>query len=291
VLSPDFGTTAVAYGMGNDGKIHEASNGGSWSKWTTLSLDASGLDARSDLDCSGNSSVTHIVATGSSPIGAFLHAEGAGTTFNPFFRELTSETFTPPGASVQAYPNGNNYEIGALDANPIYYDIANGMSTQVFSVVAVLNSAIDISMQACCGGALRLIVGFDNVGMLELLPNYISSAGPMPSPAATFSAPSGTTYSYSPSVCVDTGAMGGSDIHVVAVAGGKVYDRWASNFNGMSSSFTAWQQIGTGAASAPDCAMMSDESVHVVVLNSAGHVLDIHGTGSASWTTTDLGAF
>jgi hypothetical protein len=36
--------------------------------------------------------------------------------------------------------------------------------------------------------------------------------------------------------------------------------------------------------------MMGDESVHVVVLNSAGHILDINGS-PGSWTTTDLGTF
>ncbi|HSY39450.1 MAG TPA: hypothetical protein VLA79_07975, partial [Polyangia bacterium] len=67
-----------------------------------------------------------------------------------------------------------------------------------------------------------------------------------------------------------------------------VWDSWTSDVN--SNAFSAWERIGTQAASAPDCTMMGDGSVHVVVLSSAGHILDLHGS-PGSWSTTDLGTF
>jgi len=291
VTTPDF-TTALVFGRGNDVKIHQRSNSGtSWGAWVTLSLDASVLDARSDLDCSANSDVTHLVATGSNPLGAFMHATGSGTAFNAFFRELAPETFSP-GASVKAYPQGNNYVIGALDVNAVYYDVYNGTYTQVTPVTTRVNTfgaaTIDISQQAGGGGAARLVAAFDSSGMLDIYTNYISSAPAMWVAPVVLTPPSGTTYGFSPTICVDTTAMGTSLVHVAVVAGGQVWDSWTSDVN--SNAFSAWERIGTQAASAPDCSMMGDGSVHVVVLSSAGHILDLHGS-PGTWTSTDLGTF
>ena len=104
--------------------------------------------------------------------------------------------------------------------------------------------------------------------------------------------PAGTAYGYSPTVCVDTGAMGGSQIHVLAVANNSVYDSYAT-----SSSQGPLHGLATEVASANACGpvdyrtMMGDETVHVVTLACTGHVTDIHGTAGGTWTTTDLGAF
>lgn len=291
VTTSDY-TTAVVFGAGNDVKIHQiSSNGTGWGSWVSLSLDATVLDARSDLDCSANGDVTHLVATGSNPLGAFMHATGSGTAFNAFFRELPTETFSP-GASIKAYPAGNNYVIGALDVNAIFYDLYGGVATAISPVTTRVNlfatSDIDVSQQVGGGSTLRLVAAFDNTGLLQIYGNYISSAPAMWVAPVTLQPPSGTTFSYSPTICVDTGEMGAIQIHVAAVAGGQVWDSYTTDFG--FAAFTAWQRIATQGASAPDCAMMGDESVHVVVLSSAGHLLDIHGS-PGSWTTSDLGTY
>jgi hypothetical protein len=292
VTTPDF-NTAVVFAVGNDVKIHQVSSSGtSWGSWVSLSLDATVLDARSDLDCSANMDITHLVATGSNPVGAFMHATGAGTAFNAFVREFPAETFSP-GASIKAYPAGNNFVMGALDVNAVFDDDYGGTLTAITPVTTRVNpfanAAIDVSQQVGGGSSLRLIASFDSTGALQVYGNYYSSAGAMWVAPDTLQPPSGTTFSYSPTICVDTGAMGGNLIHVAAVAGGQVWDAYTTNYG--ASPFTAWQKIGTQAGSAPDCAMMGDESVHVVLLSGAGHLLDIHGTGGGSWTTTDLGAY
>jgi hypothetical protein len=294
VTTSDY-TTAVVFGAGNDVKIHQISSSGTgWGSWVSLSLDATVLDTRSDLDCSANGDVTHLVATGSNPLGALMHATGTGTTFNAFYRDLTSETFSP-GASVKAYPAGNNYVVGALDINPVFDDVyysGTAVYTAITPITTRVNpfasSDIDVSQQVGGGSSLRLVAAFDSTGVLQIYGNYNSSAGAMWVAPATLQPPSGTTFSYSPTICVDTGQMGGIDIHVAAVAGGQVWDSYTTNFGIVA--FTAWEKIATQAASAPDCAMMGDESVHVVVLSSAGHILDVHGS-PGSWTTRDLGAF
>ena len=294
VVAPDY-FTATVFALGNDGRIHQKSApSGTWGSWVTLSVDASVLDTRSDLDCAANSSVTHITATGSSPLGAFMHATGSGTTFNAFTRELSGQIFSVPGASVWQYPSGNNYIIGAMDANPIVYDVYNGTYTEIDPITNRVNlwasSTIDVAQQAGGGGAARIVAGFDDTGLLGIYTNYISTA-PMYwySPPVLLSPPSGTTFQYSPTICVDTGYMGGYQFHAAAVAGnGQVWHTWVNTLN--SDTFPGWEKIGTGAAASVDCTMLGDESVHVVTLNGAGHVLDIHGT-PGSWTTTDLGSF
>jgi len=293
VTTPDF-TAAVVFALGSDGKIHQksAANGTSFGAWTTLSLDASGIDARSDLDCSANYAVTHITATGNNPVGAFLHSSGSGTTYNPFFRELTSESFSPPGASIKAGPSGNGYVIGALDSIPSFWDVSSsGTYTNlqpITTYTTTITSTIDVSEQPVGGGAVRILVGLDSAGKFDVYNNQIDSGGPRWFAPVIIAPPSGTTFQYSPTICVDTGAMGGSTVHLAAVAGGAVYD--AYDTGGSGGPFTTWEKAGTGAAAAVDCTMLGDGTVHIVTLNSAGHVLDVHGN-PGSWTTSDLGVF
>lgn len=176
--------------------------------------------------------------------------------------------------------------------NAIFYDLYGGVATAISPVTTRVNlfatSDIDVSQQVGGGSTLRLVAAFDNTGLLQIYGNYISSAPAMWVAPVTLQPPSGTTFSYSPTICVDTGEMGAIQIHVAAVAGGQVWDSYTTDFG--FAAFTAWQRIATQGASAPDCAMMGDESVHVVVLSSAGHLLDIHGS-LGSWTTSDLGTY
>ena len=293
VTTPNH-NAAVVFAMGSDGKIHrkEASNGTTFGAWTTLSLDASGIDARSDLDCSANADVTHITATGNNPVGAFLHATGSGTTFNPFFRELTTRSFSPPGASIKAYPSGNGYVMGAVDVLPSPYDVSgSGTYTSLQPITTYttsITSVIDVSQQAAAGAAIRIFVGFDSAGKLNIYNNRIDSGGPRWFAPVIVSPPTGATFQYSPTICVDTGVTSGLAVHLAAVAGGAVWD--AVDPDGSGGPFSAWERVGTGAAAAVDCTMLGDGTIHIVTLNSAGHVLDMHGTRGA-WTTTDLGVF
>jgi hypothetical protein len=281
--------TAVVFGRGNDVKLHQRiNNGTSWGSWATVSVDVSVLDVRSDLDCgTDNGGATHIVATGANPLGAVMHATGSGTTFNGFIREFSSQTFITPGAAIAFYPYSYNYLIGAL--GPIVDSVSNGVSTEITPITTLTNaltSAIDVAYIP--PGGLRMLVAFDSSGQLATYGDYFpSSAPPYWASPQLIQPPNGTNFSFSPTICGDDGLMADSVIHVVAVASGQVWDTWTPDYG---TAFSAWERIGTQAASAPDCTMMGDESVHVVVLNSVGHILDINGS-PGTWATTDLGTF
>jgi hypothetical protein len=285
---PNAYTTAVVFGRGNDVKIHEKANanGTGWGAWAALSLDATVLDVRSDLDCGADSSdAIHLVATGANPLGAFMHATGSGATFNPFVREFPSQTFTTPGAAI-AFGPSSSYIIGAF--GPIVDQVSNGTYTQLTPITNLVNPLVSAVDLAYIGG-LRLLVAFDNSGQLATYGNYFAtSAPPSWESPELIEPPNGTSFTFSPSVCGDDGLMADTVVHVVAVASGQVWDTWTSGWG--STEFSAWERIGTQGASAPDCTIMGDETVHVVTLSDAGHILDIYGS-PGSWTTTDLGTF
>ena len=285
---PNAYTSAVVFGRGNDSKIHEKANGNGagWGAWAALSLDVTVLDVRSDLDCAADSSdAIHLVATGSNPLGAFMHATGSGTTFNAFVREFPSQTFTTPGASIAL--RGDLYMLGA--SGPIVDDVTNGAYTEITPITDLANSltsAIDLADVPPTG--LQILAAFDSGGLLATYGKYFPTSEPPFWALEGLQPPNGTSFSFSPSVCADDGLMADSVVHVVAVASGQVWDTWTPDWGSIG--FSPWERIGTQGASAPDCTMMGDETVHVVTLNSAGHILDIYGS-PGSWTTTDLGTF
>lgn len=290
---PNDYTTAIVFGRGNDVKIHQRTNdGASWSSWTPLSLDTSVLDVRSDLDCGSDSSGTiHLVATGSNPLGAFMHATGSGTAFNAFIREFPSQTFSTPGAAIAVYGD-SDLLIGASGASGLALDnVSNGVDTPITPItnqVNPLTSAIDVAH--LFQGGLEIVAAFDNSGQLATYGYVFPSSEPrFWGPPHLIEPPDGTSFSFSPTVCGDDGLMGDTVVHVVAVASGQVWDTWTLDWDS-GTAFSAWERIGTQGASAPDCTMMGDESVHVVTLNNAGHILDIYGS-PGSWATTDLGTF
>jgi hypothetical protein len=288
--TPSAFTTAVVLGRGNDVKIHQRStNGTTWSAWSALPLDPTPLDVRSDLDCgTDGSGALHIVGTGSNPIGALMHASGSGSAFNAFFRELPSQTFSVPGAAIAFSPFNTDYLLGALSATGLTVDNVSGGTdtaiTPITTIVNPLNSAIDLSVI----GSLQLVVAFDSSSQLATYGRYVTGSSTSWGPAELIQPPNGTSFSFSPTVCGDDGLMADNVVHVVAVASGQVWDTWTPDWS--STQFSAWERIGTQGASAPDCTMMGDETVHVVTLSSAGHILDIYGSPD-TWTTTDLGTF
>ena len=103
------------FARASDGRIYRrAYDGSNWGNWGAICRRSTArmIDARSDLDCSATGTSVHLVATGLNPIGAFLHAFGIGTTYNPFFRELPSPT------TLQARPivvgKRRRYFLGAI---------------------------------------------------------------------------------------------------------------------------------------------------------------------------------
>lgn len=286
---PSSYSTVVAFALGSDHKVHEQSNGGTgWSSWAALSsLDASAIDVHSDLDCSSDGGGTlHIVATSSNPPGAVIHTFGSGTSFNPFTREFPAQTFATPGAAIAFLPFNYGYVLGAF--GPAFEDVSSGGTATTLTPITTLGSPLATAVDvAYVGGsfAQRLLAAFDNSGKLSVYVNYLpGSAPPYWATVVQLQPPSGTVFNFSPSICGDAGLTATQRIHLVAVADGELWDTYSD------SSYSTWERIGTQAASAPDCALMGDQTVHVVTLNNAGHVLDIYGS-PGSWTTTDLGTF
>src|SRR6266545_5853892 len=80
------------FARGVDQRIHRrVFSNARWGAWADIQgLDATSIDARSDLDCAAVSDAVHLVASGTKPVGAILHAFGFGTSYNPFLRELPS---------------------------------------------------------------------------------------------------------------------------------------------------------------------------------------------------------
>jgi hypothetical protein len=287
---PNAYTTAIVFGLGSDAKIHEESNGGTgWGSWVTLSLDTTVLDVHSDLDCGSDGGGTiHLVATGANPLGAILHATGTGTSFSAFVRELPSVTSSTPGAAIAFDPFTYNYVIGAL--GPVLDNVSNGVATTLTPITDLVNTLIGPIDVADLPGdfGLQILAAFDNSGQLAAYGNLQPSSEPAYWAAPVLiEPPKGTSFTFSPTVCGDDGLRATQLVHIVAVASGQVWDTWTSSFG---NTFSAWERIGTQGASAPDCTMMGDETVHVVTLSSAGHILDIYGS-PGSWATTDLGTF
>jgi hypothetical protein len=288
---PSSYSTVVAFALGSDHKIHEQSNGGTgWASWVTVSsLDASAIDFHSDLDCSSDvGGILHIVATGSSPLGAVMHAFGSGTSFNPFVREFPSYTFSTPGAAIAFLPFGSDYVLGAFGPEPVLEDVSSDGTTTTLTPITTLGSPLTTAVDvAYVGGSFgqRLLAGYDSSGKMSAYVNYLPGSEPSYwSTVVQMQPPSGTTFNFSPTICGDAGLTATQRIHIIAVANGQVWDTYSD------SSYSGWERIGTQAASAPDCALMGDQTVHVVTLSNAGHILDIYGS-PGSWTTTDLGTF
>ena len=229
-----------------------------------------------------------MVATGANPLGAILHATGTGNNFSAFVRELPSVTSSLPGAAIAFHPSGYDYVIGAL--GPVLENVSNGVSTPLTPITNLVNtlaSPVDVADLPGAFG-LEILAAFDNSGQLAAYGNIQPSSEPAYwTTPVLIAPPNGTSFTFSPAVCGDAGLRATQLVHIVAVASGQVWDTWTSSFG---NTFSAWERIGTQGASAPDCTMMGDESVHVVTLSAAGHILDIYGS-PGSWATTDLGTF
>jgi hypothetical protein len=291
VVTPDR-TNVEVFSRASDGHIYRrAFDGNNWGAWISLAaLDATKLDARSDLDCGASADTVHIVATGVVPAGSFQHAFGFGTTYNPFFRELDPKVFgLSPSMTLF---NNNEYLLAGFESGvlPALYSVAAGSTTltPITTLAENLTSAVDIAQQPG-GSALTYFVAFDVSGSLAIYSNSRSSGGSLWDQPVRIAPPPASSFAFSPTVCTETGAFGVYSLNVAAVADGKLWFSGARSPAALSAS-SPWTQIGVDGASSPDCTVAGagQSTVHVVALSSAGAVVDVHGSG-LSWLVTDLG--
>ena len=285
-------TSVEVFSRGSDHNLYRrAITGSDFGTWQSLvGVDGSKLDARSDLDCASSPSAIHLVGTGVN--GEYYRAVGFGTAYNPFGRELPSNSFNP-SVGIALDPVGELLLAGTSSAFGLIADqISNGTPTALPANPGnALNSAPDVAWQGSSSSATIFVAAIDSGNQLAVEQYRASSAGTAWQTPIDLSPPSGTTFAFSPSICVASGEAGGNgnyDKHVVVVVtGGNVWHAVA--VTGGSIAFGAWEQIDTGATSAPDCTVLNDTTVHVVALHS-GKVTDVYGN-TGSWTKKDLGTF
>jgi hypothetical protein len=279
-------------------RVISGSSTGSWANVSTL--DASKLDTRSDLDCTAGSDAVHVVATGKSPIGAAMHAFGFGGSFNDFTREVATEmpsTFSLPGMSIAVWMGSTDtrYQLAGAAGNPAWYFIQSSTLTTSFSPSALyaMTSNPDIAIKSTPDAAHFMLVAYMHDQMVYH--DYYFGRGTGWEPSVLQDPPSGTAFSYAPTICATNYAASSTDYtrYVAAVANGKLYvANTGVDWSVSPVAFTAWATAGTATpASSPDCVVTSDGTVHIVMVTSTGTVARIYRKGTGSWTTQDLGTF
>jgi len=272
--------------------FHRNFDGRTWSSWATLAgLDATLIDARSDLDCGASLDTIHIVAAGLNPVGALEHAFGFGTSYNPFGRELAPRLVTQSPSVALLSNRAIYFGWAASGQSPglVYAETGSGGVdlTPIPSLTNNFVSAADISPQL---NAL-FFAAFDSDGKLAIYRHNMSSGGAMWIDSTKIESPG--FFAFGPSICAESGLSGSFSINVAAVTG---HDLWFSGTDRASGwpQFSTWTKISSDAASSPDCAVLRenpglDPIIHVVMLTSRGTVTDLVGNGT-SWATTDLGS-
>jgi hypothetical protein len=285
-------SSVEVFALGDDHHVHHrALSGTTWTDWQSIAgLDGTLVDARSDLDCSANTTTIHIVATGTNPAGAFMHATGFGSTYNQFSNEIPGSTFgigvsigVAQGDTTGRYLRGavSNGMPTIEDVNPSY-----GPSQLIPPLVNQLISAPDVAVQWGLNSGTSHIVAYDSSAQLAHYSLHVS-ASPSTWGIELVAPPVTKTYSFSPAICTESNfSTSVFARHLAAVAGGKLWYSRAADLG-----FSAWEQMGSvDVASSPDCTVTSDSTVHVIALTTAGSVVDVHGK-SGSWTATDLGVY
>lgn len=280
------------FGHGVDGAVHQrAYLSGSWQPWTSLNIDTAAIDPNSSLDCSGNGNIIQLVAVTSNPAGEILQTSGSGDQFSEFTHVLGTEAFSPLAASIAAWPSGDDYMLGAFDTGPVLWTVEGQTFTpvgQISGQVNSFNSAIHVGIQLQNPAQIRLVVGYETSGQLGIYANALVGQQQHWEAPIYLSPPAGT-FAYAPAICVNEWASANYTIHVVgSTSNGQIWDTYTPQLE--STPFSGWEEVGSGAASAVDCTLMSDGTVRIVALDSQGHVLDLSGS-PGSWTKTDLGVF
>ena len=285
-------TSVEVFGRGSDHNLYRrAISSSDFGTWQSLvGVDGSKLDARSDLDCASTLNAIDLVGTGVN--GEYYRAVGFGTAYNPFSRELPTYSLNP-SAAIAMYPNGNYAVAGVGTTGFVAEEVDSGTPTLWSALPSNqdLRSAPDLAAQPSTSSSSVFAASFDSNGRFAIETWLSSSAGTAWQTPVTLLPPSGASFAFSPSICVASGEGGGNgnyDRHVVAVVtGGNVFHAIATTGNALN--FGTWEQIDTGATSAPDCTVLNDTTVHVVALHS-GKITDVYGN-TGSWTKKDLGTF
>jgi hypothetical protein len=237
-----------------------------------------------------------------------MHATGFGTSYNPFNRELstnTPSTFGYIGVSIAAWSNSTDvtYQMAAVPASGTPTWVAFDGTTYggyTPTVDYALTSAPDVAYQEGTGSDPNNVemVAFTWNGMVYF--DFYSGYGSGWYQNTYWPPPTSTTYSYSPTLCNHSDpATSDFRRYTAAVAGGKLYSAysqtdWTTGIGtGNNTIFSAWELTGNAVpASSPDCVVTSDNTVHIVVLTSSGTIAHVYRNGvSESWTTQDLGTF
>jgi hypothetical protein len=181
--------------------------------------------------------------------------------------------------------------LGAFDTGPVLWTVEGQTFTpvgQISGQVNSFNSAIHVGIQLQNPAQIRLVVGYETSGQLGIYANALVGQQQHWEAPIYLSPPAGT-FAYAPAICVNEWASANYTIHVVAsTSNGQIWDTYTPQLE--STPFSGWEEVGSGAASAVDCTLMSDGTVRIVALDSQGHVLDLSGS-PGSWTKTDLGVF
>ena len=246
------------------------------------------LDARSDLDCAATPDTIHIAATGVSPPGALEHAFGFARSYNPFVREFSAiavaQSPSITGGGRYWGWSGPGQPAALWRHDPGYPDVEY---TPITSLTDNLVSAADISQQVNS----VLMAAYDSPGTLVINAHSESSGGSVwLDPPLKLAAPDGV-FSYSPTICAESGTSGSYSVNVVAVAANQLW--FANTPRTGALNFSNWTLISNTPESSPDCAVLRptpdvDAIIHVVLLSGGGTVVELLGNGT-NWVTTDLG--
>ena len=274
---------------GTDSRIHRSTGAG----WEALTgLDTSVIDVRSDLDCAGSPSTVHLVALGTSPAGAFLHARGLGATYNAWEQEYPSAQLTST-PSIAAFPGFDaSYFYGyVLTGFPqaAHYNPSGGSTDVSPPLAGRVTSAPDLWMTVQPRQNLSLFAAFNADGELTVGVHDNNAFNPPMWHESTVPAPSARSFEHSPSVCALADATTALSAHLFVVASGQIYH--AVGGVPFPVSFSTWELVASNVVrSAPDCTVTADGQAHVVALSAAGTVLLFEGN-TGSWAMQDLGLF
>jgi hypothetical protein len=250
-------------------------------------LKASMVSGTSDLDCSGGIAPDiQIVALSGAPLGNILLSSGDGTVFSQFKTIQGNYTFSPAIATTTT----TKYVVTETMAGQA--GAPTGVTAMLFSdsgrtdedapaTVTPLSlvSATDVSQAPRTGYGNVTIVAFDEKGRLERL----GMAPPFWYDPSFYEPPPDASFQYSPSICFDTPNPNSPGFsHLVAVAGDRVW--YASSGGG-------WEKMtDIAVASAPDCTVTWDGTVHAVALTATGSILHVWGT-PGNFSAIDLGTY
>ncbi|HET7540014.1 MAG TPA: hypothetical protein VFK05_09080 [Polyangiaceae bacterium] len=275
---------------GDDKKIYRrVVDGSALGSWAALGgLDGTAIDSRSDLDCAGGVSNINIVAVGNNPQGTFLRASGFGSTYGAFAPALTSKLFLP-SASV-AWVSSEYYFLSGLTTSSVYAESPSANPTVPNNLQNLPWSGLDSAFLTGSGVSWYLLAAFDSTAQLAIYILQQTQGGPAWLTPRLLPPPTGKQYAGSPTICTWNPGNDSSNksVHLAVSAGGQL---WHASSAGAESPFSAWEPTDAqvAATSAPDCAVTSDGSVHIVALEGASAgVVKISGS-SGAFTTQHLG--